>query len=129
MVVLVVALTLQSWGCALLIAGAAGGGAAGAAVSAHEGAAEHHAPMTYVGTVLANVVYCPTKVVFAAAGAATSGVAYVATLGHPTPADEIWNASVKANYVMTPRMIEGNEPVHFIGASTAAVEQPASSAG
>ena len=109
-------LALQSSGCALLIAGAAGGGAAGVAVSADKGRREHYTPMTYAGTVVANVVYCPTKVAFAAIGAATSGITYVATLGRPSPTDTIWNAAVKGNYVMTPGMIEGKEPVHFIGA-------------
>lgn len=106
---------LETSGCVLLIAGAASGGAAGTAVSAGESQKEHHSAMTYVGTVLANVVYFPAKVLFAAGGAAVSGVSYVATLGRPQPTDEIWDASVRGNYVVTPRMIEGKAPVHFVG--------------
>jgi hypothetical protein len=109
-------LALETSGCALLIVGAASGGAAGTVVSAKHSREEHHSPMAYAGTVLANVVYFPAKVLFAAGGAVASGVTYVATLGRPRPTDEIWNASVKGNYVMTPRMIEGKAPVHFIGA-------------
>jgi hypothetical protein len=105
----------QISGCALLIAGAASGGAAGTAVSVKEGREEHHGPMTYAGTVLANVVYFPAKVVFAGVGAVASGVAYVATLGRPQPTATIWDASVKGNYVMTPQMVEGKAPVHFVG--------------
>jgi hypothetical protein len=110
-----VAFALQTSGCALLIAGAATGGATGAAVSVREGREEHHDPMTYAGTVLANVVYVPTKVLFAAGGAVVSGVSYVATLGRPEPTASIWNASVEGNYVVTPSMIEGKAPVHFVG--------------
>ena len=110
-------LALETSGCALLIAGAASGGAAGTAVSARESREEDHPPMAYAGTVLANVVYVPAKVLFAAGGAVVSGVSYVVTLGRPQPTDEIWNASVKGNYVMTPAMIEGKAPVHFVGAS------------
>ena len=108
-------LALETSGCALLIAGAASGGAAGTAVSVREGREEHHSAMTYVGTVLANVVYFPAKVLFAGGGAVVSGVSYVATLGRPQPTDEIWDASVRGNYVVTPEMIEGRAPVHFVG--------------
>ena len=98
-----------------MIAGAATGGAAGGVASARESKEEHHSPMTYVGTVLANIVYFPAKVLFAGGGAVASGVSYVATLGRPQPTDEIWDASVKGTYVVTPRMIEGRAPVHFVG--------------
>lgn len=109
-------LALQTSGCALLIAGAASGGAAGAAVSVSDSRKEaHHSPMAYAGTVLANVVYFPAKVAFAGGGAVASGVSYVVTLGRPQPTDTIWDASVKGNYVMTPSMIEGKAPVHFVG--------------
>ncbi|HVN83350.1 MAG TPA: hypothetical protein VMW17_00755 [Candidatus Binatia bacterium] len=114
--VLALGLALQTAGCALLIAGAAAGGAAGVATSIDNDHQQHYSPMTYAGTVVANVVYCPTKVAFAAVGAATSGVAYVATLGRPKPSNTIWAATVKGDYVMTPRMIEGKDAVHFIGA-------------
>jgi hypothetical protein len=109
------ALALPNSGCAPLVAGAASGGAAGVATSVNESREEHHSPMTYAGTVLANVVYFPAKVLFAGAGAATSGVSYVVTLGEPQPTNQIWNASVKGNYVVTPDMIDGKAPVHFVG--------------
>jgi hypothetical protein len=108
-------LAFSGSGCPLVIAGAAAGGAAGTAVSAKESQKEHHGPLTYVGTVLADVVYVPAKVVFAGAGALTSGVAYILTLGDSTAAGKIWKATVNGNYVLTPNMIEGNEPVHFVG--------------
>ncbi len=104
-------------GCALLVVGAAGGAAAGTAVSVKDSRDVHHSPLTYVGTVVANVVYVPVKAVFAAGGAVTSGVSYVATLGRPEPTDTIWNTTVGGDYVMTPDMIEGREPIHFAGAS------------
>jgi hypothetical protein len=108
-------LVLETSGCALLVAGAASGGAAGTAVSAGESREEHHSAMTYVGTVLANVVYFPAKVLFAGGGSVVSGVSYIATLGRPQPTEKIWDASVKGNYVVTPKMIEGKAPVHFVG--------------
>lgn len=106
-------------GCALLVVGAAGGAAAGTAVSVKDSRETHHSPLTYVGTVLANVVYVPVKAVFAGGGALTSGVSYVVTLGRPEPTDTIWNTTTGGDYVMTPTMIEGRKPIHFAGASRA----------
>ena len=112
---LLLLLSFSSWGCPVVVAGAVAGGAAGTAVSAKESQREQHGPLTYVGTVLADVVYVPTKVVFAGVGALTSGVAYVLTLGDSSVSDNIWNASVNGNYILTPDMIEGKQPVHFVG--------------
>jgi hypothetical protein len=112
---LLLLLSFSNWGCFLLVAGAAAGGAAGTAVSAKESQTESHGVLTYVGTVLVDVVYVPTKVVFAGVGALTSGLAYILTLGDSHASGKIWNASVNGNYIVTPDMIEGNEPVHFVG--------------
>jgi hypothetical protein len=106
---------IYSSGCALLIGGAVAGGTAGGVASARESHHEEHPPMTYVGTVLANVVYVPAKVVFAAGGAATSGIVYLATLGDSDASRPVWNASVGGDYVVTPSMVDGQDRVHFVG--------------
>lgn len=113
---LVVALSLPTSGCALLVGGAIAGGAAGGAASVDE-SNEHHSAGAYAGSVLASAVYFPAKVLFAAGGAVASGVTYLATLGNPEPTRKVWDASVEGDYVVTPRMIEGREPVDFIGPS------------
>ena len=71
--------------------------------------------MAYVGTVLANVVYVPAKVVFAGVGAVTSGVIYLATSGNSDTSRRVWDTSVGGNYVVTPSMIEGRDQIHFVG--------------
>ncbi len=78
---LVAALGVATPGCAVLIGAAAAGGVAGGVSSAQSSQKETHSAWTYVGTVLANVVYFPAKVVLAGAGAATSGLAYLVTAG------------------------------------------------
>jgi hypothetical protein len=108
---------LHGTGCAVLVGGAVAGGAAGTAASVEESQKGDHAAKTYAGTVLANVVYLPAKVVFAAAGALTSGLTYVLTLGNEEPSSSIWSASVEGDYVVTPRMIDGDDPVRFVGSS------------
>jgi hypothetical protein len=109
---LLAALALATSGCAVLVGGAVGGATGGAAASVGD---RGHSPGSYVGSVLASAVYFPAKVVFEVAGAVSSGVAYVATLGDPEPSREIWDASVEGDYVVTPSMIEGREHADFIG--------------
>jgi hypothetical protein len=104
-------------GCALLVAGAVGGGAAGAAASAQQGqsAEEEHGVGAYVGAVAADILYVPAKVVFAGVGALTSGLTYLVTVGNTSASSAVWNATVEGTYVITPRHIEGKDPVRFIG--------------
>jgi hypothetical protein len=108
-------LSFFCWACPVVVAGAAAGGAAGTAVSAKESQTEQHGVLTYVGTVLVDIVYFPAKVVFAGVGATTAGVAYVLTLGDSSVSDSIWNASVEGNYIITPNRLTGKEPVRFVG--------------
>lgn len=116
-IILAVVLTLS--GCAAtLAAGAAGGAAGGAVESAKASETENYGPGTYAGTVLSNVLYFPAKALFAGLGAVTSGGAYLVTLGDRETTSDIWNASVRGDYLVTPSMIEGNRPIHFVGPSS-----------
>jgi hypothetical protein len=109
-------LFLGSAGCALLVAGAVGGGAAGAAASANQSEGDQeHSVGSYVGAVAADILYVPAKVVFAGLGAVTAGVTYLVTVGNQDASSAVWNSAVNGTYVITPRHIEGKEPVHFIG--------------
>jgi hypothetical protein len=112
---LLLSLSLYTSGCPVVIAGAVAGGATGAVVSTNKGQEEHHSALTYVGTVVADVVYVPAKVIFAGLGAVTSGAAYLLTLGDADVSRNIWNSSVNGDYVLTPAMIDGEQPVHFTG--------------
>jgi hypothetical protein len=102
-------------GCFLLIAGAAGGGTAGAAASAGQSEQETHSAGAYAGAILGDVFYVPAKILFAGLGAATSGLAYLVTLGNSETSTSIWHSTVEGTYVLTPRHIEGKEPVRFVG--------------
>ena len=102
-------------GCVLLVAGAVGGAGAGAAASAGEPEPESHSVGAYAGAVLGDVLYVPGKIVFACLGAVTSGLAYVVTVGNSEASAGVWNATVEGTYVLTPRHIEGKEPIRLIG--------------
>lgn len=113
--VLLLTFALQSSGCAALAIGAASGAAGGAASSVEQSDDQSHSALTYVGSVGASALYFPAKLLFAAGGALTSGVAYLVTLGDSGPSQSIWTASVDGDYVVTPRMIEGHDDVDFVG--------------
>ena len=102
---------------ALLAAAMLLGPAAAPAVAqpAQERPYRSYSTATYVTTGLSNVLYVPAKVLFAGAGAVTSGVAYVTTLGNERVTRRIWDDTTGGDYVITPGMIAGERPVHFVG--------------
>jgi len=70
-------------------------------------------------SVLANLLYMPTKVVYASLGAITGGLAYVLTVGDEDVSDAVWSRSVGGTYVVTPAMVRGDEDVLFFGEHSA----------
>jgi hypothetical protein len=72
-------------------------------------------PIVIVGTVLANIVYFPTKLVYSVVGGVTGAVAYAVTVGDSDTAQAIWDASCRGTYVLTPEMLEGRTPIRFTG--------------
>lgn len=68
-----------------------------------------------VGTVLANVFYMPTKVVYAGLGLLTGGIGYMLTAGRGDVANEIIYPAVKGTYVLTSDHLKGEQPIVFIG--------------
>ena len=112
----IIAFALLSFnGCTALGIGAASGAAAGGVATAKAAENRNYGAGTYVATVLSNSLYVPAKALFAAGGAATSGVAYLATLGDRDVSGQIWRASVGGDYVVTPAVIEGDRKLEFVG--------------
>ncbi len=68
-----------------------------------------------VGTVLANVIYMPAKLVYATLGTVTGGLTYALTGGSYETAENVWVASLGGNYVVTPDMLTGERSVEFSG--------------
>ena len=60
-------------------------------------------------TVLTNVVYMPAKVVYATLGGVTGGLALGLTGGDMQVAENVWTASLGGTYVITPRMLRGED--------------------
>jgi hypothetical protein len=66
-------------------------------------------------TMLADVVYVPVKFVYAGLGAIAGGFAFVLTGGNTQVSDTIWRSALGGDYVLTPKMITGEDPIHFSG--------------
>jgi hypothetical protein len=66
-------------------------------------------------TVLANVVYMPTKLVYATLGGITGGFAYLLTGGNYSTAERVWTPSLGGNYVLNPEHLRGQEQIYFSG--------------
>jgi hypothetical protein len=66
---------------------------------------------------VATMPYAPAKVVYAAVGTVTGGLAYILTAGDFDTAQRVWSPSVGGSYVITPAMLRGDEPLLFNGPS------------
>ncbi len=72
--------------------------------------------------VLGNVLYIPAKLVYAIAGTLVGGASYLITAGNIQPSETIWRSSLGGDWVITPDMVAGNQPLNFSGPTyTAAV--------
>jgi hypothetical protein len=68
-----------------------------------------------VGAVFTNILYMPTKFVYATFGGITGGLAYLLTGFRYDLAREIWRPSLGGTYVVTPSMLRGEERIYFSG--------------
>jgi hypothetical protein len=66
-------------------------------------------------TVLTNVLYMPAKLVYATVGGITGGFVYAVTVGDMDAAEKVWVMSMGGTYVVTPSMLQGEEPIAFTG--------------
>jgi len=66
-------------------------------------------------TVLTNVIYMPAKITYAALGGLTGGFAFALTGGDLKTAETVWVTSMGGTYVVTPRMLQGEDPIAFAG--------------
>jgi hypothetical protein len=84
-----------------------------AARAESEGAA--YTGVVGIGAALCTLVYSPLKIAYAAGGSVVSGLAWLWTLGDTSVAGPIFRASVKGDYVVTPRHLDGRSSLHFVG--------------
>jgi len=68
-----------------------------------------------VGSAVINMVYGPVKVIYAALGTITAGVAYVCTGLDGDLASKILYRSVRGDYAITPEILTGEKVWVFTG--------------
>ncbi|HTY54242.1 MAG TPA: hypothetical protein VMB26_03525 [Candidatus Binataceae bacterium] len=71
-------------------------------------------------TLGANVLYIPAKFVYGILGGITGGAGWAVTGGNTQVSNTIWRSSLGGDYVLTPGMIRGDDPIHFSGPTTTA---------
>ena len=75
---------------------------------------------TGLGSVLATVVYAPTKTVYALGGLLVGGLAYAFSGGDADVARVVLEPSVLGDYVITTEHLRRERPVEFFGRATRA---------
>jgi hypothetical protein len=68
-----------------------------------------------VGALFANVLYIPAKLVYATLGGIVGGGTYLITAGNSQAANTVWRSSLGGDYVVTPQMLAGQQPINFSG--------------
>ena len=67
------------------------------------------------GALFCNLLYIPAKLVYALLGGIVGGGTYLITAGNMQAANTVWRSSLGGDYVVTPQMLAGQEPINFSG--------------
>jgi hypothetical protein len=67
------------------------------------------------GALLCNVLYIPAKLVYALLGGIVGGGTYLITAGNQQAANTVWRSALGGDYVVTPQMLAGQQPINFSG--------------
>jgi hypothetical protein len=80
-----------------------------------------------VGALFCNVLYIPAKLVYALLGGIVGSGTYLVTAGNSQAANTVWRSSLGGDYVVTPQMLAGQEPINFSGPTETPPEGPSTS--
>jgi hypothetical protein len=67
------------------------------------------------GALLCNVLYIPAKLVYALLGGIVGGGTFLITAGNQQAANTVWRSALGGDYVVTPQMLAGQQPINFSG--------------
>lgn len=77
------------------------------------------------GALVCNLLYIPAKLVYALLGGIVGGGTYLITAGNQQAANTVWRSSLGGDYVVTPQMLAGQQPINFSGPTDTPPEAPA----
>jgi hypothetical protein len=67
------------------------------------------------GAVFCSLLYIPFKLTYAILGGLVGGGTYLVTAGNTQAANTVWRSSLGGDWVVTPAMLQGQEPLNFSG--------------
>jgi hypothetical protein len=67
------------------------------------------------GALVCNLFYIPAKLVYAILGGIVGGGTFLITAGNQQAANTVWRSSLGGDYVVTPQMLAGQQPINFSG--------------
>ena len=67
------------------------------------------------GAVFCSLLYIPFKLTYAILGGLIGGGTYLVTAGNTHAANTVWRSSLGGDWVVTPAMLQGQEPLNFSG--------------
>ena len=70
------------------------------------------------GAVFCSLLYIPFKLTYGILGGLVGGGTYLVTAGNSQAADTVWRSSLGGDWVVTPAMLQGQEPLNFSGPTT-----------
>ena len=68
-------------------------------------------------SIAASILYAPAKIIYGGLGLATGSSGWILTGGDSEVASRIFTPSLRGTYVLTPRHLTGDDPIHFVGTS------------
>jgi len=75
-----------------------------------------------------NVLYIPAKLVYAILGGLVGGGTWLITAGNTQAANTVWRSALGGDYVLTPQMVAGQQPINFSGPTETPPAEPAATA-
>jgi len=67
------------------------------------------------GALFGNLIYIPLKLTYALLGGIVGGGTYLVTAGNTQAANTVWRSALGGDYVLTPQMVAGQQPINFSG--------------
>jgi len=67
------------------------------------------------GAVFCSLLYIPFKLTYAILGGLVGGGTYLVTAGNTQAANTVWRSSLGGDWVVTPAILQGQEPLNFSG--------------
>ena len=77
------------------------------------------------GALVCNLLYIPAKLVYALLGGIVGGGTYLITAGNQQAANTVWRSALGGDYVVTPQMLAGQQPINFSGPTDTPPDVPA----